>query len=102
MVPDVQVRRLLGFSFSSTASLQLVRQLPVVEAALSMLAADAELANLWSYCKGPPIVLGWWQAEDSSALSSDLLDDIGTPPVAWTRTVTAAMLMNRAMPIFIR
>ncbi len=37
-------------------------QLSVAEAALKLLADDAELANLWAYCHGAPMILGWWQA----------------------------------------
>ena len=81
------------------------RQLSVAEAALKLLADDAELANLWAYCHGAPMILGWWQAAAPScpgghaagsasasashettdgsdgavsSASQDLLDDIGT------------------------
>jgi hypothetical protein len=55
-----------------------IAQLPVIEVALRTLASDPELANLWQYCKGPPIVLGWWQTNDSQPISVEMQDDIGS------------------------
>lgn len=49
-------------------------QLEVLEDALSVMARDPDLEDLWAHTSGTPIVLGEWIAEGAAPKTNDVLE----------------------------